>query len=72
MTDVEHDRFTQIESNDFMSDPLRLDSEKNQNHKNQNNENLKFPSSYKIINLGEQNIGKTSILSHFIDNKFEK
>ena len=27
MTDIEHDSFTQMESNDFMSAPLRLESE---------------------------------------------
>ena len=72
MTEVEHDLFTQIESHDFMSDPLRLNSETKADSSNQNNDNLNFTSSYKIIILGEQNIGKTSILSHFIDNKFEK
>ena len=72
MTDVEKNRFTKIESNDFMSDPLGLDSNTNTESSNLNNENLKFTSSYKIIILGEQSVGKTSILSRFIDNKFEK
>jgi small GTP-binding protein len=72
MTNLEHERFTQIESDDFMSDPLGLDSNTNTESSNLNNENLKFTSSYKIIILGEQSVGKTSILSRFIDNKFEK
>ena len=72
MTNLEHERFTQIESDDFMSDPLGLDSNTKTESSNLNNENLKFTSSYKIIILGEQSVGKTSILSRFIDNKFEK
>ena len=72
MTDIEHECFTQIESDDFMSDPLGLDSNTKTESSNLNNENLKFTSSYKIIILGEQSVGKTSILSRFIDNKFEK
>ena len=35
MTEVEHDLFTQIESNDFMSDPLRLNSETKAESSNQ-------------------------------------
>ena len=35
MTEVEHDRFTQIESHDFMSDPLRLNSETKAESSNQ-------------------------------------
>ena len=35
MTEVEHDLFTQIESHDFMSDPLRLNSETKAESSNQ-------------------------------------
>ena len=35
MTDIEHDSFTQMESNDFMSTPLRLDSETKAESSNQ-------------------------------------
>ena len=35
MTDVEHDRIIQIESHDFMSDPLRLNSETKAESSNQ-------------------------------------
>ena len=53
MTEVEHDLFTQIESHDFMSTPLRLNSETKAESSNKKYENLKFTSSYKIIILGE-------------------
>ena len=71
MTDIGHDRFTQIETEDFMSDPLGIGPDTMPESSNENNDKQKFTSSYKIIIVGEKNVGKTSILSRFIDNKYE-
>ena len=71
MTDIGHDRFTKIESEDFMNDPLGIGSDTIPESSNKNIENQKYTSTYKIIIIGDQNVGKTSILSRFIDNKYE-
>ena len=69
----ELNRFTQIEQDDFMSDPLGIGLENPVTRTSDtSSENEKSISTFKIIIIGDQSVGKTSILSRFTDNTFSK
>ena len=65
-------RFTQMYQDDFMVDPLGLGKENVGLRTSDTSEHEKSTSTYKIIIIGDQSVGKTSILSRFTDNTFSK
>ena len=71
ITNYVNNRFTQLNNNEDFDDPLHFnDNLKEVDSKGKKDKTLKI-LEYKVILLGDYNVGKTSIIKRFVNNTFE-
>jgi predicted GTPase len=71
VTNYGNNRFTQLNDNFENDDPLNFND--NLNINSQINKNIQLKQyEFKIIILGEYNVGKTSIIKKYVENEFNQ
>ena len=71
VTNYANNRFTQLNNNEDLDDPLNFEDNLKIGSEKAKDQNLKT-LEFKIIVIGEYNVGKTSIINRFVNNSFDK